>query len=107
MQHRSDRNPGEVGRLGDGDPAVVFPDRDHHPDDRAPDDENVERGKKQAAQAELDGREGDIGCEIDRKGYGRLPRHFPANRLNEYESKRDQDNGVENLPDQADGRRAR
>ena len=71
----------------------------------APDDQDVHRRQRQVSQPELDRREDQVRHEVDGERQGHLPRYFLADRLHEHEAERDEDDRVENLPDQPDGRR--
>jgi hypothetical protein len=56
--------------LGHGRPAKVRPDGQHHPDDRAPHDKDVDGRERQIPHPELDRREQEIRHEVDGEGQG-------------------------------------
>lgn len=65
LQHHRKRHPEEIRKLDKGDPSGAFPRRSHHPQDRAKDDQNIEKRKDIVAQAELDRRKEKICNEVD------------------------------------------
>ncbi len=105
LQHRCDGHPNEIGHLGNGDPSVMPPNRNGHPDDRSPYDKNICRGQRQVPHLKLNGREDQICQKVDRKRQGNDPCNFASARLHKNKSKRDDDDRIEDLPNQADGRR--
>ena len=107
LQDGSDGHPQEVRHLGDGDPPVMWPHRPRRPQDRRPDDHHVNRSKGQAAQAEKQGGEGEVGHEVHGEREGDGPREPAAKSPSEDEAEGDDDDRVQDSPDQADGRRQR
>jgi len=84
---------------------VVRPDGLHGPEDRDPDNRDVEGGEREVPQAELNRGEGDVGDQVDgerdRDGPGDL---LPRDSIEDI-AEREQDDRVEDLPDQTDCRR--
>jgi hypothetical protein len=107
LQHRGDRHPDEIGHLRGGHPAIVRPDGQHHPEDRGPDDEDVGCRQWQIPHAELDRGEDQIRDEVDGEGQGYEKREPAPRGLHEHIAKRRDDDGVEDLPDEADRPRRR
>ena len=81
---------------------MVRPDDFHRPKNGDPNNRNIQRSKRQVAKAELNGCERDIGDQIDRKWHGNWPRKLLSRNAVKDISKRDQNDRVEELPDQAD-----
>ena len=107
LQHRGDRDPDEVGHLGGSNPAMVRPDGQHHPDDCSPDNEDVDRRQRQIPHAELNRREDQIRHKVDSERQGDEERQPASCGLHEHVAKRRNDDGIEDLPDEADRLRGR
>lgn len=78
LQRARDCDPDQVRDLGDRDPAVVRPDGFHGPKKSNPDNCDVERGKWEISQAELDGRESDVSDQVDDERDRHRPRQLLA-----------------------------
>ena len=107
LQQRGDRHPDEIGHLGGGYPPIVRPDGEHHPENRAPDDDDVGRRQWQIPHTELGRGEDQIRHEFGSEGQGDDNREPASRGLHEHEAKRRDDDGVEDLPDEADRPRRR
>ncbi len=64
LQHGRQRHPDEVRPLGKCDQGLVLPDRHGHPDERAPDDQDVHGGQRQVSHPELNRGEDQVGDEV-------------------------------------------
>ncbi len=105
LQDARDRDPDEIRDLREGDPAVVWPNGFHGPEDRDPDDCDVEGGEGEVSQTELDRGKGDVGDQVNGEWDRHGPRDLPAGDSVEDVAECDQDDRVQYLPDQADRRR--
>ena len=105
LQHGRQRNPEEVRKLCQGNPAVMPPHGDNAPDDCRPHDHDVNRRQWQVSHPKLNRCENQICHEVDGEWKDDDPADLPSDRLHEDKPEADQDDRVKNLPDQADGRR--
>lgn len=83
---------------------MVWPDGSHRPQNRAPNDRNIESSKREVAQTELNWREGNVGKQIDRERNRDRPWDLLTENAIENVAERDQDDRVEDLPNQSDRR---
>ena len=83
---------------------MVSPDNDHHPKDRGPHNQDIDRRQWQVPHLKLDRCEDQVRHEIDGEGQRHPPRHCASDRLHEHEPKADQDDRVEDRPDRPDRR---
>ncbi len=84
---------------------MVRPDGFHGPQDREPDDGDVDRGQRKVSQAELDRGEREVGDQVDGERDRDGPRDLLAGDSVEDVAERDQDDRVDDLPDRTDRRR--
>ncbi len=71
---------------------------DKRPHKRAKNQENINRSEQVIFESKLDGCEGKIENEVERKWQCHQPRDLPGYRLVKYGSKRNSDNRIENCP---------
>jgi hypothetical protein len=86
---------------------MVRPNGQHHPEDRAPDDEDVHGRQRQVSHAELDRREDQIRNEVDGERQGDEQRQPAPSELHEHEAEGRDDDRIEDLPNEADRPRCR
>ena len=103
LKHGRYRHPDKVGDLSEAHPPIMTPYCAHQPEDRRPDDQNIQRGQRQVSHASQYRHKEHVCHEINGERRSHPPGELLAKRLKENEAERHEDYRIKDIPDQPDG----